>query len=49
MTSEKFDRAALEQLVTKRFFYAPSFQIYGGRVATGLELALRDSGNLMQF
>ncbi|KAL1936166.1 hypothetical protein VTP01DRAFT_300 [Rhizomucor pusillus] len=30
MTSEKFDRAALEQLVTKRFFYAPSFQIYGG-------------------
>ncbi|KAI8971877.1 glycyl-tRNA synthetase [Mycotypha africana] len=31
MSSEtKFDRAALEQLVTKRFFYAPSFQIYGG-------------------
>ncbi|KAI9263023.1 glycyl-tRNA synthetase [Sporodiniella umbellata] len=30
MTEQKFDRAALEQLVTKRFFYAPSFQIYGG-------------------
>ncbi|KAI7902609.1 glycyl-tRNA synthetase [Cokeromyces recurvatus] len=29
-SSVKFDRAALEQLVTKRFFYAPSFQIYGG-------------------
>ncbi|RCI01834.1 Glycine--tRNA ligase 1, mitochondrial [Rhizopus stolonifer] len=29
-SSNKFDRAALEQLVTKRFFYAPSFQIYGG-------------------
>lgn len=25
-----FDRAALEALLTKRFFYAPSFQIYGG-------------------
>ena len=30
MATEKFDRAALEQLVTKRFFFAPSFQIYGG-------------------
>ncbi|EPB90614.1 glycyl-tRNA synthetase [Mucor circinelloides 1006PhL] len=29
-SADKFDRAALEQLVTKRFFYAPSFQIYGG-------------------
>ncbi|KAG0736897.1 hypothetical protein G6F57_009853 [Rhizopus arrhizus] len=29
-SAEKFDRAALEQLVVKRFFYAPSFQIYGG-------------------
>ncbi|KAI8641817.1 glycyl-tRNA synthetase [Parasitella parasitica] len=29
-SAEKFDRAALEQLVTQRFFYAPSFQIYGG-------------------
>ncbi|CEG68654.1 Glycine--tRNA ligase 1, mitochondrial [Rhizopus azygosporus] len=29
-SAENFDRAALEQLVTKRFFYAPSFQIYGG-------------------
>lgn len=25
-----FNRAALESLLTKRFFYAPSFQIYGG-------------------
>ncbi|KAI8368288.1 glycyl-tRNA synthetase [Radiomyces spectabilis] len=31
MAAEKaFDRSALEQLITKRFFYAPSFQIYGG-------------------
>ncbi|KAL1923592.1 uncharacterized protein VTP21DRAFT_8572 [Calcarisporiella thermophila] len=31
MTAEKkFDRNALEQLMSKRFFYAPSFQIYGG-------------------
>ncbi|RKO86676.1 hypothetical protein BDK51DRAFT_29181, partial [Blyttiomyces helicus] len=26
----KFDRSALEQLLTRRFFFAPSFQIYGG-------------------
>ncbi|KAI9344880.1 hypothetical protein BDR26DRAFT_856891 [Obelidium mucronatum] len=31
---KKFDRAALEGLLTKRFFYAPSFAIYGG--VTGL-------------
>ncbi|KAL0090922.1 glycyl-tRNA synthetase [Phycomyces blakesleeanus] len=30
MEAKPFDRSALEQLVTKRFFYAPSFQIYGG-------------------
>ncbi|KAI7885644.1 glycyl-tRNA synthetase [Lichtheimia hyalospora FSU 10163] len=31
MSADKqFDRTALEQLLTKRFFYAPSFQIYGG-------------------
>ncbi|CDS12231.1 Putative Glycyl-tRNA synthetase [Lichtheimia ramosa] len=31
MSADKqFDRSALEQLLTKRFFYAPSFQIYGG-------------------
>ncbi|ORY19999.1 glycyl-tRNA synthetase [Rhizoclosmatium globosum] len=27
---KKFDRAALEGLLLKRFFYAPSFAIYGG-------------------
>jgi glycyl-tRNA synthetase (class II) len=26
----KFDRGALEELLKKRFFYAPSFGIYGG-------------------
>ncbi|KAI8920193.1 hypothetical protein DFJ77DRAFT_507576 [Powellomyces hirtus] len=26
----KFDRASLESLLLKRFFYAPSFEIYGG-------------------
>ncbi|ORZ17136.1 glycyl-tRNA synthetase [Absidia repens] len=30
MAQKSFDRAALEQLIVKRFFYAPSFQIYGG-------------------
>ncbi|KAI7866662.1 glycyl-tRNA synthetase [Spinellus fusiger] len=30
MAAKPFDRPALEQLVTRRFFYAPSFQIYGG-------------------
>ncbi|ORX62865.1 glycyl-tRNA synthetase [Hesseltinella vesiculosa] len=30
MSDTTFDRPALEQLITKRFFYAPSFQIYGG-------------------
>ncbi|KAI9209444.1 uncharacterized protein BJ171DRAFT_487007 [Polychytrium aggregatum] len=29
-TGSKFDRAVLESLLIKRFFYAPSFQIYGG-------------------
>ncbi|KAG1112653.1 hypothetical protein G6F42_014679 [Rhizopus arrhizus] len=38
-SADKFDRAALEQLVTKRFFYAPSFQIYGGNVARFLCVA----------
>ncbi|KAK5671496.1 Glycine--tRNA ligase 1, mitochondrial [Batrachochytrium dendrobatidis] len=28
--SDHFDRAALESLLAKRFFIAPSFQIYGG-------------------
>ncbi|KAJ3205128.1 Glycine--tRNA ligase 1, mitochondrial [Entophlyctis luteolus] len=31
---KKFDRAALESLLLKRFFYSPSFAIYGG--VTGL-------------
>ncbi|KAI9494530.1 glycyl-tRNA synthetase [Zychaea mexicana] len=29
-TAKPFDRAALEQLCTKRFFFAPAFAIYGG-------------------
>ena len=28
---EKFNRAALEDLLKRRFFYAPSFSIYGGK------------------
>ena len=32
-TEKPFDRAALEQLCTKRFFFAPAFAIYGGKVA----------------
>lgn len=30
MKETKFDRSALEQMLIKRFFYAPSFSIYGG-------------------
>jgi len=26
----KFDRASFEGLLTKRFFYTPSFKLYGG-------------------
>ncbi len=28
--TDKFDRASLEELLKKRFFYAPAFNIYGG-------------------
>lgn len=34
MQDPKFERSKLEELVKKRFFYAPSFSIYGG--VTGL-------------
>ncbi|KAI9292319.1 glycyl-tRNA synthetase [Neoconidiobolus thromboides FSU 785] len=30
MTTKDIDRSALEQILSKRFFYAPSFSIYGG-------------------
>ncbi|KAJ9068526.1 Glycine--tRNA ligase 1, mitochondrial [Entomophthora muscae] len=30
MSTTKFDRSVLEQMLTKRFFYAPSNSIYGG-------------------
>ncbi|KAI9225458.1 MAG: glycyl-tRNA synthetase [Piptocephalis tieghemiana] len=29
-SAQPFDRSALEQTLTKRFFYAPSFSLYGG-------------------
>ena len=28
--SEKFDRGPMEELIKARFFYGPSFNIYGG-------------------
>lgn len=28
---EKFDRAKLEDLLKRRFFFVPSFEIYGGK------------------
>ena len=28
---EKFDRGKLEDLLKRRFFYVPSFEIYGGK------------------
>ena len=30
LESNAFDRQAMESLLTKRFFIAPSFEIYGG-------------------
>ena len=35
---EKFDRAKLEDLLKRRFFFVPSFEIYGGRQAPGAYL-----------
>ena len=29
---EKFDRGKLEDLLKRRFFYVPSFEIYGGKL-----------------
>lgn len=34
---ESFNRAGLEDLLKRRFFYAPAFSIYGGQ--TGLSLS----------
>lgn len=30
-TAHSFDKARLEALLNRRFFYAPAFEIYGGR------------------
>lgn len=35
-----FDRQAMESLLTKRFFIAPSFEIYGGVAGIPLELCI---------
>lgn len=35
---EKFDRAKLEDLLKRRFFFVPSFEIYGGRQVPGAYL-----------
>lgn len=32
-TAHSFDRARLESLLSRRFFYAPAFEIYGGACA----------------
>lgn len=29
-TAHPFDKARLESLLSRRFFYAPAFEIYGG-------------------
>ena len=42
VSKPSFNRASLESLLTKRFFYAPSFQIYGGIYALGF--FFRDNG-----
>lgn len=38
----KFDRAGLEELLKKRFFYAPSFGIYGGMTVYQLLISINN-------
>jgi glycyl-tRNA synthetase len=33
MSEQAFNRPALEQLLGKRFFYAPAFSLYGGNMS----------------
>lgn len=39
-TAHPFTRAALEDLLSRRFFYAPAFEIYGGESPSSTRLAL---------
>lgn len=41
-----FNRAALEQLLGKRFFYAPAFSLYGGNKDNNDERIKRKTGAL---
>lgn len=44
-----FERASLESLLIRRFFFAPAFEIYGGQFPpTSLSLSL-GSGNVLTF
>lgn len=34
-TAHAFERASLESLLIRRFFFAPAFEIYGGASSSG--------------
>lgn len=40
-TAHPFDKARLEALLNRRFFYAPAFEIYGGECSIDLYLFVR--------
>lgn len=40
-TAHPFDKARLEALLNRRFFYAPAFEIYGGPRLASLSILLR--------
>ena len=42
---EKFERSKLEDLLKRRFFFVPSFEIYGGKLTIGLTAVLNISGD----
>ena len=46
-TEKPFDRAALEQLCTKRFFFAPAFAIYGGKVVVTHSISFNIKHNVI--
>ena len=42
---EKFERSKLEDLLKRRFFFVPSFEIYGGKLTIWLMAVFNISGD----
>ena len=47
-TAHPFDKARLEALLNRRFFYAPAFEIYGGPRLASLSILLADTSQASQ-